>query len=184
MANTARNSTTIIAYGQISAAGHDPTKDQARISGQEWRDTMVSLAQYASAVWDSTLTHATTGSTDVYTVTGFSTTYPAISSSDIAVSSTAGTFTMGTAGTYLIGFEGDFQGDGDFTFNLVETSTAGSTNQGGHCLVHTLSTAQQHSGFSQMVNVAAGNSVSVTYSATTAASTFLINGSFWTRRVK
>lgn len=184
MANTARTNAAVIAYGQIAATGHDATKDEARISGQEWRDTIVSLSQYASIVWNSTTVHASTGSTVVYTLTGFSTSYAGVASSDITRSSTAGTFTYGTAGTYLVGFGGDVQGDGDITFNLVQTSTAGSTNQGLTCKVHTLSTAQQNTGFSGAIDIAAGNSVSVTWTATTTASTFLINGTMWTRRVK
>jgi len=185
MANTARASTTIKAYAQLNYKGHDPTKDQARISAQEWRDTITSLQQYACVTFDSTLTHASTGSTDIYRLAGISTSFPSVSSSDITVAdSTAGVFTIGTAGDYLSVLSANIVGDGDITFTLHEISTAGSTAQGAGHKVHTLSTAEQPVSISQIVSVAAGNKLSFVWTATTAASTFLLTGSWSVVRVK
>lgn len=185
MANTCRDSTTLQSYAQLTYKGHDATKDPARIGAQEWRDMIISHASYASAVFCSTTVHASTGSTEVYRLANLSTSYASNSSSDITVAdSTNGLFTFATKGTYLVGFDADVQGDGDITFSLHSISTAGSTAQGATCKVHTLSTAEQHTGLSQIIDIAATKKVSVVWTATTAASTFFLTGTMYARRVK
>jgi len=184
MANTARASTTIKAFGQISSKGHDATIAPARIGGQEWRDTITSLQQYACVNFDSTITHASTAG-GTYRLAGLSTSFASVSSTDITVAdSTNGVFTIGAAGDYLSLLNANIVGDGDITFTLHEISTAGSTAVGASHKVHTLSTAEQTVSISQIVSVAASNKLAFVWAATTAASTFLLTGTHTIYRVK
>jgi len=186
MADTVRSAASILGYAELNYKGHDATLVPTRVTSQEFRDSFLSQWQFGSWVFSSTVTHASTGSTDIYALTTYSTAYGANCSSDITASSTAGTYTIGTAGHYLCLFDADITGSAgaNVTFRLRETSTAGSTNQGAVCTVRALSTTAQHTGFHQIISVAAGNSVSISYQASTAASTCVVNGQFSIRRVR
>ena len=173
MANTARDSTTILGYAELSYKKHDATKVPHRVTAQEFRDSFLSQWQYAQAWLGSSITFTSPTGGSVLTYSEETADAP-VSSTDITVSSTAGTFTVGTKGTYLAAVQGHINastagGAATKTLGVQLTSTAGSTAQNGTVSL-SLSTTPEFISKAWILDVAASKSIDFTLSGTTTSS--------------